>query len=525
MAQQQQLLHPTIYTVGPDGQLLVPSEMIPALLKSNCGSQADFDDYVRRVIAAPDPYFPLFPSSRNVDTLWPGRRCRLYDTADQYHDATVRSWRQYKLDPAAPVTSWELRLLLETEEGSSHSSLFETGDTILMHGLKAAPHLNGREATIMEFLGADVGRYKVLFVEPDAARRRNQPTFVAVQPQNLKKVTTYRVNRMNVQGGGTLIGSQHPDRLISLEWLDHAVAPEIITIDDPPDAATNDGESLLLPNPIINSPASVTADPGTETVPPPPRPTFDPDELQRQRYEYDQEFARLVPFEQGGTATRLGDSKETVDEAMRIFMETVHEVVADLTEKAAHMNDDDEGLRLYWHAVLTVSIRCFMNETFLIGLRDKLNIPALEILVQAFAEREDECAAAVFLTTSSHHYVHVFFKIFGIYTQKIGELYEEESNYRAAIPWYEQMVLLAKQRVPHFPPGEDLTAPFIDIGAACTSLGLAQKRAGFLVKAMETYNDGLLIVPESEHLLFNRQKLLREMGDWIGSSGKLTPGC
>jgi hypothetical protein len=137
------------------------------------------------------------------------------------------------------------------------------------------------------------------------------------------------------------------------------VLPEI-TIGDPPDA-TNAGESLVLPNPI-NSPHSVSADPGAETTAPPPRPAFDPDELQRQRCAYDQEYARLPPFDHGGTATRLGDSKETVDEAMKIFNETVHEVVADLTEKAAHMGDDAECLRLYWHAVLTVSVRIFFEQ-------------------------------------------------------------------------------------------------------------------------------------------------------------------
>jgi hypothetical protein len=67
-----------------------------------------------------------------------------------------------------------------------------------------------------------------------------------------------------------------------------------------------------------------------------------------------------------------------------------------------------------------------------------------------------------------------------IYSRKIGELYEEESNYRAAIPWYERTVLLAKQRLAHFLPGRDKSAPINDIGAACNSLGLAQKRTGLL---------------------------------------------
>jgi hypothetical protein len=56
------------------------------------------------------------------------------------------------------------------------------------------------------------------------------------------------------------------------------------------------------------------------------------------------------------------------------------------------------------------------------------------------------------------------------------------------------------------------------------NLGLAQKHCGHLSLALENYNASLEIMNQ-DGVHKNRETLRREMKQWTGSSGTLTPGC
>lgn len=158
-------------------------------------------------------------------------------------------------------------------------------------------------------------------------------------------------------------------------------------------------------------------------------------------------------------------------------------------------------------------------------MANKLQIPYLEILLKVWEERVDELASAIAdMTRLGHgagapHPEQVFNQIGMIYTNRLGELYEEVSNFRGAILWYERAVVFAKKRKPHVPDVYANPA----IGRQYSNLALAQKRAGFLTKALENYNIAVPVDPTGS--VQNREKLIAEIKEWTGSSGKLTPGC
>lgn len=106
------------------------------------------------------------------------------------------------------------------------------------------------------------------------------------------------------------------------------------------------------------------------------------------------------------------------------------------------------------------------------------------------------------------------------YCTRLGEKYEEVKNYRYSIPWYERSLAHAIKKCKVAPSAISEKI----LSQQHCNLGLAQKRVGFLSAALENYNKSLQVEPGGT-ALGNRSKLLREMKEWTGSSGKLTPGC
>lgn len=505
-------------------------------LKSECG--VDFDEYVRRALEEPFPYNSMMPASRTIENLWSGRRFRLYNGPDVFREGKVVSWQQWNTGPLCRVTFWCVNVEMDS---------FGVGDSVLIGGLQSANQYNGKEGTIEKLLGEKhEGRYRIKLVDDD-----DNKTFIAVKPKNLNAApTTYKVNRMNIEGGGTLkVYSENPNRLISLEWLEpaspaidldegalmancptcRAVEPPLAAYDDAPMEKEQECPVCFEKKPC----RTLQCDHGvcngcwsqwrnkSSGIPVSP-PEVDEDQLQKEQAASFQETNALLPHTYSGTGSKPGDSEAILEKAHKRFLMRMKEILDKLLEMA---DSGDGGLSQFWRELMTASIHVLVIDQPVEVLRENLPIPALEILIRVVEARKVEIMSCFKMLPGSppdkvcEEQVQVSLVEF---TNRIGELYEEVHNFRGAIPWYERCLMEAKKRLPindQYAKGIQKT-----IATQHNNLALAQKNAGFLSKALLNYNASLQIVP-SDDVRENRKTLRREMKQWTGSSGKLTPGC
>ena len=519
------------FAFGANGQVMSVGDS----LHSECGT--DFDEYVRRALEEPFPYDSMMPASRSIDNLWKNRRLRLYSDKNKFREGKVVSWSQYNMGPFARTTLWNIDIEMDS---------FGAGDTVSVDGLKVAKEHNGKEGTIVKFLESE-GRYRVELCD-------DEQTPIAIKPENLKTAaTTYYVNRMNIDGGGTLkLIGERPGRLISLEWLEpacpqidldegalkancpvcRAIEPPLAAYDDAPTEKQDECPICLETKTCrtLQCRHEVCTDcwnkwrNSTSTIPVPP-PQMDPDEVQKQRQANSQEVIGLLPHTMGGTATHADDVDETVEAAFRKFCQCVDELYKDLTEDA---KGGEEGLCHFWQKLTTCAPQFFCLDSFITVFPKDLPIPALEILILVAEEREDEIVAAYNVIDSGQCnkevYKSVVQMLILVCCNRIGELYEEVRNYRGAIPWYERSVLHAQKRVQGDNREGNVEGCKHTLCAQHCNLGLAQKHAALFSEALKNYDKSLQLSPKRD-VIENRKTLLREMKEWTGTSGKLTPGC
>ena len=106
-------------------------------------------------------------------------------------------------------------------------------------------------------------------------------------------------------------------------------------------------------------------------------------------------------------------------------------------------------------------------------------------------------------------------------SEKIGIMYEESTDYFAAIRWYEKDI----EYIPEELRRNDSELPDILkwYSRTLNNLGLAQKRPGLFHKALDNYNLALRYgVRYGDGDGQNRAKLLAELEMWKGTSGELT---
>ena len=231
----------------------------------------------------------------------------------------------------------------------------------------------------------------------------------------------------------------------------------------------------------------------TSSIPVDP-PTFEPQELEQAREARFQELSASIADD-----TRMEEL--TNNTLMTIFLKLQY---------------GDEGLHQFWGELLEMPVDFFFFDAVVKLLREELDIPAMEILIRVLEERAAEI-------NSRNSAVDEFARNLSmVFTNRIGELYEEVSNYRAAIPWYERALIDSKKYEEANPQHASLKQM---VGSQHCNLGLAQKNAGFFSKAFENYNASYSILRNVGTIAANRKKLLREMEEWTGTSGKLTPGC
>jgi tetratricopeptide (TPR) repeat protein len=106
------------------------------------------------------------------------------------------------------------------------------------------------------------------------------------------------------------------------------------------------------------------------------------------------------------------------------------------------------------------------------------------------------------------------------YSNRIGELYEDDGNSRSAIYWYERAVLHSRKALKLQNDSAQCKAL---LSMLYNNLGVAQRRAGLLTDAMNAYDQSIALHPEDDTAHNNKQRLQAELDEWTGSSGKLTP--
>jgi hypothetical protein len=190
------------FVVGSRGEL---SSMADSLKRSECG--VDFDMYMhhRALEGEPFPYSSFGPASRTIENLWSGRRLCIYDSPTE-----VRARERWFLG----INGTRVRFV-PSRFGSFPFKWIRLVLKIpckFKDSRQRSKH-NGKKGTIIEFIESE-GRFKVKLND----RKKN--SFVAIKPENLETtVTSYTVNRMNIEVGGTL-KREGSDHLISLEWID-----------------------------------------------------------------------------------------------------------------------------------------------------------------------------------------------------------------------------------------------------------------------------------------------------------------
>ena len=508
-------------------------------LTSKCGR--DFDEYVRRVLDTRFPYNPRTSTSRSVTNLWSGRSLRLF-IANEWREGKIVSWTQSTTGPSSRTTEWDVCMQVGMDT-------FKRGDNVLVDSLHFATHYNGKEGKVMEYL-EDEGRYKV--------RKTTENKFLSVKPKNLKALLSWKVNRMNIEGGGTLLPlGERNLSLISLEWLEPAfpaialeegatcpmccsvetslcAADETLTEKErecPICLETKTCRMLQCGHEVCSSCWDKwgRAAWGMPIVPP----EIDPDHLQNECDETQRLILEHLSHTFGDTGSKSSDNDEAHKEATDTLKGYCIGIVSRLEE---HAKSGEQGLIRFWQELRACSAELLNFERFITALLPKLPMAGLKILLHVLEEREDElCACRRNLATINwtEAQCKAYFRwLCRVCYTCIAEKYREAHNYRGAATWYERSVRHGGVEELQNMAKEDGSAA-CGVSKLYELLGSVQQDAGFLSAALENYDVSMKIIDDAselddtycESVRKRRANLLREMKQWTGSSRKLTPGC
>lgn len=175
---------------------------------------------------------------------------------------------------------------------------------------------------------------------------------------------------------------------------------------------------------------------------------------------------------------------------------------------------DKQGLEFFWRELMVESIASIFRCDVKPILR-QLPISAIQIFLQVMEERKGELLAALKQRQMDREDRENFISSISFFCcDVIAEKNRQARRYRDALPWSELGLFHAKQ-------GRSR----ILLAAARTLLGSTQQLAGLLSEATKTYDDSLGLGSAAGDVWKYREALLREMEEWTGSSGKLTPEC
>ena len=514
------------YVINAHGEVASIGDSIP----SECG--LDFDEYVRRALSEPFPYSLSVPVSRTINDLWPNRRLKFFQNG-HWREGHVLTWEQWNTGPFSSTTYWRIELQPEA---------IGVGDVVTIEDLEKATQHNGKKGKILSYL-EESGRYKVKLVDENS--------LLAIKLRNLKNPVLKRiVNRMNIDGGGTLLPERKGGELMSLQWLDPASpsidlgeglgCPMCRSIQPPlaqyESATLNETECpvcletkecrVLRCNHAVCDPCwnewRRAGSPGQLVG-------VTREEILQERAMRHEQYLSKIPHTYGGTATKPGDSEEKVKEAHAKLNEHTVKVVNKLIEYA---NSGEEGLRKFRRELLVEHVKAWITSYARSRFEKEIPTVALEIVQEVLEERRDDIIPTIKCLLSDDEdagritSIYISNNIHSI-CNRIGEKYKEAFNFRGAVPWYERCVYHAK-KIADLSVGsqkyEKDATRIHNVATAYGNLAIAQKDAGWFSAALKSC-DASLRVLRTDLVSMVRKQVLREMKEWTGNSGQLTPGC
>lgn len=261
-------------------------------------------------------------------------------------------------------------------------------------------------------------------------------------------------------------------------------------------------------------------------------PEIDLEQLQRARDEKQRltilehlPYARLIDSELSDSDEALKDAKDKLDDLCNGIVSRLEE----------HAKSGEEGLIRFWQELRACSAELLNLEQFITSLLPRLPMAGLKILLCVLEEREEELFTSrmnvPFINwneaTCKTHYRWLCRCCYITISQE----YESVNNYRGAITWCERAIRHGGVEELQNMAQQDASVAF-GVSTLYLLLGSAQQNAGHLTAALKNYDVSKNIIDASELddvfrecVTKHRAKLLQEMKQWTGSSGKLTPGC
>ena len=433
---------------------------------SECGDE--FDEYVRRIVG------PMGVKERSISNLWAGRRFKLHFDGE-WRDGKVIEWCQWKVNPGLHLTEWRVT--------------FEF-DTLKQHDTEESKAVASADQNHIESGKAS-----------EVKTMKDSPPIL-------------RVNRMNIKGGGTLRHETNDSELFSLEWIDSAspsvnledgklrykcpccrANEPIIASHEKPNFSKTDECPVCLEivgcrvlgcghgicHPCWNSYLQATITFGVQLG------HLDSDKIQKERTRRDELFRE-----------KLSSGKA---KTVNCFAKLVEQVPS-----------GEKGLAQLWKELMVESVATFFYSDVKTVIT-QLSTDAIKIFLQVLEDRKDELF--VMLNGTYRHEMSEFVSSISFYCcDVISEKYRQAGNIHCALPWSELALFHAKQ-------ARSRTL----LAAAYVFLGSAQPSAGLLIEASRTYDNSLGLGSAAGDVWKYREELLREIEQWTGSSGKLTPGC
>jgi hypothetical protein len=507
----------------------------------SCWAGQTFGEYVKRALTEPFPYSSTHPASRKIDALWKERRLQiLWKKNGAWRNGRVVSWIESNTDPSSRCTVWSLTVELDDLPESKD---FADADRVQVQGLAQAVYYNGRSGRIVAPLNGE-GRFPVLLEPLGDEVHGETPVTIGVKPGNLvmAKEWLVHVNRMNIEGGGTV---HNKDCLISMEWLEPAdpqidlrdgswrwTCPLCRNMETPPTAILDDVKNDPIEKDHEECPVCLelkqcrSLECGhpvclkcwtdwTDGVGGFARSESEAEEIAIERPVRCRKIQELLPHFLGGVATNASSSEEIKaaagwrsTDAFSELCSSFHNRMIDLSREGG-----PESLHTLYRELMVEHMTLFTGDHCK-HLVCQLSSPSLDIYIHVEMVRFDELHAFYVKSNGKDkNKADLLIEYKERWCGLISERLEKDGKHLASIPWYEGMLHYAK-----------LNGKPKGIAIAYCNLALAQKFCGLLAAAQTNYDQSLrtMILP---HVGDNKAKLTVEMRDWIGTSGRITPGC
>ena len=470
------------------------TELTPkSFQRSTCGEE--FDEYVYRAVDSPFPFSPVGAASRELHNLWKGRRFKIHYN-DKWREGKVCSWRQYNPNDRCMVTKWTVEVELDTIEAGDKVQMIVTGTV--------CNNSNNEEGAIK--VSCNDGDKMDVAIKRDDYDVKHCPRM------------KLQVNRLNVQGGGTLkLGEDDDMPLISLEWME--AASPFINLNEK--VMSFDCPYCRAAEPVIAAFETPTLTRKAEC--PVCLETTECRVLEcghgvchecwngcrQAQTQVSFEFEEIDQVEmkkERAKRNRLFKKKRgRDDDTSSNFMATIHEMARAASDSVHFLQ------RLRWE--LMVENPAVWAAPDLFDHYKQWPVAVHKLFLQVIELRQDEMRFPV--GGNMMDYAGDFSFIFCC---SIADKLEEDGEYRAAVPWAE----LALFHAIHSEGRSNRT----NVAAAYSFASDSHAKAESLRMSLKYHDAGVALCESAgtRSEARSREAIIREMREWTGSSGKLTSG-